>query len=251
MLTDLIFYSLIGGLFSLIGGVVLLFNKQFAQKMTIPLLSFAVGAFLSVAFLDLLPEAVEMVEEPHPIFLYALIGFTLFFIIERSLMRFFHSHHEDESHTAHTESLPALLILGDSFHNFLDGIVIALAFLADPALGLVSALAIAAHEVPQEIGDFSILLSQGWSKSKVLAVNIMQSLVTIPGVLVGVYAGSLFEPHLPYLLAFASGIFIYIAASDLIPEIQHKCGHKHFGIVIAPLIVGMFAVWYLVGLAHG
>lgn len=250
MITELIFYSLIGGLFSLIGGVVLLFDKQLARRMIIPLLAFAAGAFLSVSLLDLIPEAVELVDEPHPILLFVLVGFTVFFILERSLMRFFHRHHEGESDTAHTESLPVLLIAGDSFHNFIDGIVIALAFLADPALGLVSALAIAAHEVPQEIGDFSILLSQGWSKTKVLMVNVIQSLITIPGVLVGFYAGSFFEPNLPYLLAFAAGIFLYIAASDLIPEIQHQCGHKHFWVVIAPLVFGIFAVWYLVGLAH-
>lgn len=250
MITELIFYSLIGGLFSLIGGIVLLFHKNLAQKIIVPLLSFAAGAFLSAAMLDILPEALEMVEEPHPVLLFTLIGFTAFFILERILMKFFYHHHQGGSHSDHTESLPPLLILGDSFHNFLDGIVIALAFNANPALGLVSALAIAAHEVPQEIGDFSILLNQGWSRTKILMVNISQSLLTIPGVLLGYYAGNLLQPHLPYLLALAAGIFIYLGASDLIPEIHHKAGHKHFNIVILPLVLGIFMVWYLVGLTH-
>jgi zinc and cadmium transporter len=250
MLTELIFYSLIGGLFSLVGGLFLVFQKDLSKKIMVPLLAFAAGAFLSAALLDILPEAIEMVEESHPIFLFALIGFTSFFILERWLMKSFFHHHKSDEHSDHTESLPLLLILGDSFHNFLDGIVIAFAFLADPALGLVSALAIAAHEIPQEIGDFSILLNQGWDRSRIIAINIFQSLLTIPGVLLGYYAGSIFSSQLPYLLALAAGIFIYIGASDLIPEIHHKSGHKHFWPVVLPLILGIFLVWYLVGLAH-
>lgn len=248
---ELLFYSLVGGFLSLIGGFLVLWKSSLAKKIMTPLLAFGAGAFLAAAFLDVLPEAIEMVEEPHPIFITALAGIVIFFILERLLMTFFYGHKdEDEEHSAHTESLPILLIVGDSFHNFVDGIVIALSFVANPTLGLVTALAISAHEIPQEIGDFSILLNQGWSKKKVIIVNIIQSLLTIPGVFLGYYAGQLLEAQLPHMLAFAGGIFIYIACSDIIPEIHHKSGHQKFYGVILPLLASIILIGYLVGLAH-
>jgi zinc and cadmium transporter len=250
MLT-LIFYSLIGGLFSLIGGFMLILNPKIVKILTTPLYAFSAGAFLAVAFLDLLPEALEEVSEAHPIFYSLLIGFVVFFILERVLMtRFTKEHNEESRHEEHTESLPTIMILGDSIHNFFDGIVIALSFLADPTLGLAATIAIAAHEIPQEIGDFSILLSLGWKKSKVIAINILQSLITIPGVILGYYMGDLFEPQLPYLLAGAAGIFIYISASDLIPHVHHLSGHKHFKAVVIPLLLGILLVGYLTNLSH-
>src|SRR5690606_6973010 len=114
-----------------------------------------------------------------------LAGFTFFFGLERLLMKYFHKHpeHEDHKHDDHTEHLPALLIAGDSMHNFLDGIFISLAFIANPLLGLPTAIGIAAHEIPQEIGDFAILLDRGWSKLKIFAVNLLSSLLTLAGVL--------------------------------------------------------------------
>jgi zinc and cadmium transporter len=254
-MAQLIFYSLIGGLFSLIGGLLLVWKVEFAKKITTSLLAFAAGAFLAVSFLDLLPEAVEAVEEPHGIFISAIVGFVLFFILERALMRFRHHDHEEEhSHvvqTEHAEPLPTLIIIGDSVHNFLDGIVIALAYIANPVLGLVTTLGIAAHEIPQEIGDFGILLSQGWSKKRVIIVNILQSLLTAVGALVGYYIGSMLEPSLPYLLAGVAGIFLYIAGSDLIPEIHHRTGHRHFFRVVIPLIASVVLVGFLIQMTHG
>ena len=214
-------------------------------------MAFAAGAFLGATFLDLIPEALEMVEEPHPVLMATLIGFLLFFTLERFLMRYFyHSHSNKHEHAEHTESLPFLLILGDSIHNFLDGIVIGLAFLADPTLGFSATLAIAAHEIPQEIGDFSILLNQGWSKAKIIAVNVAQSLLTLPGALLGFYGATLFENSLPYLLAGTAGIFLYLGASDLIPELHHRAGHRHFGKVLIPMLLSILLIGYLVNLAH-
>jgi zinc and cadmium transporter len=248
---QLILYSLIGGLFSLVGGFFVLWKYELSKRIITPLLSFGAGAFLGAALLDLLPEVIEEVEDPHPIFIATIFGFVTFFILERLLMVYFYRHkHNNENHSDHTESLPTLLILGDSLHNILDGIVIALAYVTNPALGLVATLAIAAHEIPQEIGDFSILLHRGWSKKKVILINVLQSLLTIPGVILGFYAGHLLEVQLPYLLATAAGIFIYIAASDIIPEIHHHAGHKQFFQVVAPLILGVVVVGFLTNLAH-
>lgn len=247
---DLVLYSLIGGLFSLIGGGLLLWRADFAKKIMLTLIAFAGGAFLSASLLDILPEAIEAVEEPHTIMLWLVGGFVAYFTFERFLMRYLHCGHEEGKHAEHTENLSTLVVTGDAIHNFLDGIVIGLAYLANPGLGLVTALAVAAHEIPQEIGDFSILLNQGWKKSRILFVNIAFSLLTVVGALIGYSLGNSVEAFLPYLLAATSGIFLYIAASDLIPELHHQAGHKYIWRVVLPLILGIIAVSTLVNFTH-
>lgn len=250
-MNTLLLYSLISGIFSLAGGLLVLINTSLSKKLMTPLIAFGAGAFLAASFLDMLPEAIEQVEEVHPIFYSLLIGFIAFFILERILMRIHkhteHAHH----HSDHTESLPWLIIVGDSLHNFLDGIVIAIAYVANPVLGLPTALAIAAHEIPQEIGDFSILLSLKWKKTKIIVVNVIQSLLTIPGVLVGYYMSQAIEQYIPYLLAFTAGIFIYIAASNIIPELHHRAGHKQILSVVIPLILSIIFIAQLTTLVHG
>lgn len=249
-MTQLIFYSLIGGVFSLVGGLVLLSREDLARKIMTPLLAFAAGAFLGVTFLDILPEAIGLVEEPDYVLIAVLAGFIAFFILERFLM-FFKGRQEDHEHSEHTEFLAPLLVAADSVHNFLDGIIIALAYIANPVLGLTTTIGVAAHEIPQEIGDFSVLLNQGWSRKKIILVNILQSLLTIPGVLIGFYLGGALGVYLPYLLAAVGGIFLYIAASDLIPEIHHKTSHRHFYRVIIPLLASLVLIWYLIRMTHG
>lgn len=247
----LLFYSLIAGLFSLMGGVMLLLlGTKVRQAITTSLLSFAAGAFIATSLTDLIPEALEGVSEPHPILMAVMVGLVSFFILERLLMRygFRGATHE---HADHTETLPTLLILGDTVHNFLDGVVIAVAYVANPVLGLTTTLAVAAHELPQEIGDFSVLLNHGWSASKVLMINVLQSLATIPGALLGFAAGTALTPHLPSFLGAAGGIFLYLGASDLIPELHHRAGHKHVVRVVGPLLAGIAAVTILVRLTHG
>ncbi len=250
MLSELLFYSLIGGLFSLIGGFILLWKSSLAHRFMTILISVGAGAFLGAALLDMLPEALEQVDEPLSVMVAVVVGFVAFFILERFLMRYLKTTHGTDSHSDHTESLPPLLILGDSLHNFLDGIIIAIAYTANPILGLPTALAVAAHEIPQEIGDFSVLLKLHWPKGKIIVVNIMQSLLTIPGVLLGYYMGHLVKGYVPLFLGGAAGIFLYIAASDLIPELHHQSGHKHFFRVILPLITSVVFIFYLVQLAH-
>lgn len=248
---DLLLLTVISGLFSLSGGLLLLWKATLAKRAIIPLLSFAAGAFLAAGFFDILPEALESSPEVHPILLATLLGFTFFFVLERLLMTYFYTHSSEEGkHSDHTETLSFLLILGDSFHNFLDGIVIALAYLASPALGLITTVAVTLHELPQEIGDFSILLNQGWSKSKIIAINVFQSLVAIPGVLIGYFGGQLLESQLPYFLGGTAGVFFYLGASNLIPELHHKAGHKHFFRVIMPFTLSMVILYFLVAASH-
>lgn len=248
-MSELIFYSLIGGLFSLLGGVLLLWKSSLTQKILLPLISFGAGAFMTAAFLDILPEAIESSPEPHPVLLATLVGFIIFFVLERFLMRYIHAKHA-QKHSDHTETLPVLLILGDGVHNFLDGILIAIAFVANPVLGLPTALAVAAHEIPQEIGDFSVLFKLGWSKQKIIIVNVLQSLLTLPGVIIGFYLGQFVEPFLPLFLGATAGIFIYIAASDLIPELHHHAGHKYFFRVVIPFVSSVLFMYFVLKLAH-
>lgn len=249
---ELIFYGLIGSLFSLAGGVALLWKREWVKRIMTSLLAFAAAAFLGVSFLDLLPEAVEAVTEPHYVFIAFLVGLTFFFALERFLMKNFgkHDHIHGETEDEHTETLPALVIAGDSLHNFLDGIAIALAYVADPALGLTAALAIAAHEIPHEIGDFSILLDRGWSNAKVLWVNVLSGLTTFIGIGLGYYAATSIEGLLPYMLAAVAGVFTYIGLSDLIPEIHHRAGHKHFYRVLIPFVLGLALIGYLISKTH-
>lgn len=250
---ELLFYGLVSGLLSLVGGFIVLWRSDYAKKIIIPLLAFSAGAFLGVAFLDVLPEAVESTSDVHLVFIAALAGFFLFFVLERVLMIFSHRHkhtNETQSHSEHSESLPILIVLGDSVHNFLDGAVIGLAYLASPALALPTALAIAAHEIPQEVGDFTILLDSGWKKTNIVIANVLSSLLSIVGIFLAVFVGSKLESFLPYLLGAVGGTFIYIAACDLIPEIQDRAKHKHMFAIIFAFLFGLVLVGYLVGLTQ-
>ncbi len=248
-MATLLLYALIGSLFSLAGGLLLLWNAAFAKRITNILFAFGAGAFIGISFLDLLPEAVEMVEEPHTVFIAALVGFTLFFALERLTMKHIRvsgSH----SHETHSEALPWMTVIADTAHNFLDGIVIALAYIADPLLALPTALAIAAHEIPQEIGEFAILLDQGWSKWKIIAVNIVSALSAFLGISVAYVALPFFESQLPLLLAGVSGIFLYIAASQLIPEIHHRAGHTEAYRILIAFLAGIFVIGFVITLTH-
>lgn len=251
-LIQLTWYGLISGLFSLAGGMLVLWRAQLFGRVMTPLIAFAAGAFLGVAFLDLLPEAVDIIDEPHNAFMAFLVGVVSFFALERFLMKYFHRHAGGaDEHQEHTESLPLLIILGDSMHNFLDGVVIALAYIAHPALGLPTALAIAAHEIPQEIGDFAILLDRGWAKGRIILVNVLSSLLCIVGIFLGYLGASLFQGSLPYLIAGVAGIFTYISLSDLVPELHHRAGHRHFFRVVSSFIIGLVVIGYVISLAHG
>ncbi|MHB1086231.1 MAG: ZIP family metal transporter [Minisyncoccota bacterium] len=246
-MTSLILYGLIGSFFSLIGGLLLLWRADFAKRIINILFAFGAGAFIGISFLDLLPEAVEMVEEPYVVFLAALIGFGLFFALERLSMKHIHRGNE-HAHGAHSESLPWMTVVADTTHNFLDGVVIALAYIADPVLALPTALAIAAHEVPQEIGEFAILLDQGWSKKKIIAVNILSALSAFVGMAIGYLALPFFESHLAILIGGVAGIFIYIAAAQLIPEIHHRAGHSQAYRILIAFIAGVIVIGYVITL---
>ncbi|MFC1653375.1 ZIP family metal transporter [Patescibacteria group bacterium] len=220
-----IIFSLIGGVFSLVGGVFLLKNDEWVKRNTLTIVSWAAGVLLTVAFMDLMPEAIEMGlesgKEVHDLFRYSLYAVVGFFVLERTFVWFHHHHEPDMDPPTNT-----LIVIGDSIHNLIDGIVIGTAFLVGIPTGIVTAIAVAAHEIPQEIADFGILLSSGIKKTKVFFINLISSFMTPVGALITIYFSNYIKDITPQLLAFAAGMFTYIACSDLIPELHHTQSKK-------------------------
>jgi zinc and cadmium transporter len=216
-LAQVIFFSLIGGVFSLIGGFLLIKNKKRAKKFAKYATPFAAGALLAAAFIDLLPEAAEM-GDVETALTWTMLGILLFFVLERFL-RWFHHHHEHESKKS--DPTTSLVVIGDTIHNFIDGIAIAAGFLVSPETGIVVTLAVAAHEIPQEIGDFGLLLHKGMSRRNVILVNMFSALATTVAAVIFFQIGSSTEIALDVVLGLVAGFFVYIAVSDIIPSI-HK-----------------------------
>jgi len=220
----------------------LFFKKETLSKITMLLVSLSAGALIGGAFLHLLPEASEKME-PEKLFFVVLSAFVIFFLIEK-LFHWRHCHKENcEIHT-----FGYMNLVGDSLHNFIDGLVIASVFLVDFKLGVVTTLAIALHEIPQEIGDFGVLIHAGFNKIKALVLNYLVAATVILGGIVGYFAAFYIEGAIAYLLPIAAGGFIYIAASDLMPEIRKESNVKKsiasFGIFLLGIAI-MFAVKFL------
>ena len=184
------------------------------------LVSFAAGVMLAAALLDLLPHAIEEADA-HEMLMLTLLGIVASFLFERFIL--WHHHHEDKHHI---KPSAFLVLIGDAVHNFVDGVVIAAAFLVSPALGVSTTIAIAAHELPQELADFSVLLYAGFSRQKALLFNFLSATTAIMGTLLGYFFLGEHEQFLPPTLAFTAGMFIYIACADLIPEL-HREHHEH------------------------
>lgn len=250
--------TLVGGLLSiLVAGFII---AGLPQRWLPRLVGFATGVLLAVALLDVLPEAFESGREAHELFVTLLIGLLSFYGLERiALWRHAHvdQHGHDHycpvhSHQHHHRDLGVQTILsvmvGDSFHNFVDGVLIAASFLADPALGWSTAFAVIAHEVPQEAGDFAILRAAGLSNARALAFNAASSLTAVMGGVLGYFALSHAEQALPYCLTFAGASFLYIAISDLLPMLRRE-GHRATSmwqtaamlLGIAVISIGLFA----------
>jgi zinc and cadmium transporter len=215
LILTVILFSTIGGVLSLAGGVGLLYFKKRLSGIQNYLTSFAAGVLLSVAVLDLLPESFEHAGvEVIPLFV--LAGILLLFVFEKTSV-WFHHHHEP-----HATQKPELIgvFLGDTLHNFIDGIAIGSAFLIGNSVGVTTALAVALHELPQEMADFSIYLRSGMKNKNIFILNLLSSLATIVGALLVVLFKNEFESLVYYFLAFTGGMFLYIALSDLIPDLH-------------------------------
>ena len=213
------------GLISLIafvGALTLFLKEKLLNKVLLSLVSFSAGALLGGAFLHLLPEAIAQIGADETsllyIFLYLLLGFCAFFVLEQFIK--WHHHHSME----HPKIMPFsyLVLVSDAVHNFIDGIIIAASFIISPAIGISTAIAVALHEIPQEIGDYGILVYGGFKRLKALFLNFLSAITIIFGGIVGFLLSGRAGESIVFLLPFAAGSFIYIAASDLIPEIKQK-----------------------------
>lgn len=245
-LLNIILASFFISLVSFIGGALLLFKQLRTQKIATYLVSFAAGTMLAVAFLDLLPEALEEASGEVNIFIWAFLGMIAFFFLERFVLWF---HHHDSHHN--TQPASVLILLGDGVHNFIDGVAIAAAFLVSPALGVVTTLAMAAHEVPQEIADFSILIHGGMKKAKALLFNFFSALAALAGAVGGFFFLENLEGALSILLSFTAGMFIYIASSDLIPELHKDFEKQKSWVQTLPFVLGIVVLWILTKLLEG
>lgn len=241
-----IFFSLIGGVISLIGGVLLISRRRSAEILAAYATPLAAGALIAAVFLDLLKDGLEQAEA-STVLISAMVGILLFFYAERFL-HWFHHHHEHES----SDPAVNLIIVGDTLHNALDGVAIAAAFLVSVPTGIVTTIAVAAHEIPQEVGDFGLLLSKGLSRSKVLLVNVFSALATTVLAVITFALGTADRLPIGALLGLSAGFLLYIALSDIIPTI-HQTTPKHRLFDIRPLLVlaGVLVVAVAVQLAHG
>jgi zinc and cadmium transporter len=220
-----------------IGIFTLALNEKILNKILLILISLSAGALIGGAFLHLIPESIEA-SNGSDIFITVLIGFIIFFIIEK-ILHWRHCHDGNcDVHTFHYMNL-----IGDSIHNFIDGLIISASFIVSIPLGLTTTIAIAAHEIPQEIGDFGVLIYGGFEKKKAIILNYLVAFTIVLGGIVGFFISNIIENSAYILLPFAAGGFIYIAATDLIPEIKKEVDLKKSIFTMVIFIFGISIMW--------
>ncbi len=264
--------SVLGGVLSI--GLAALVSFATRAHWVSWLVSFAIGALLGAAFLEVLPHAFGNAGDLQLLSATVLGGILAFFVLEK-LVLWRHCHVEDcEAHGAIEEGAPPLrrlapvvvpqpvhahdqgrsglmILIGDSFHNFVDGVLIAAAFMESTALGVVTATAVIAHEIPQEVGDFLILLHSGYSKARAFALNLLSSLMMVVGAIGAYFALQLVEGWVPTLLALAAASMIYVAVADLIPGLHRRPELAATLQQVSLIGLGVAVIWLVGGLAHG
>jgi zinc and cadmium transporter len=221
-------FSLIGGVGALTGAGILLVFPKVHERLKMPLLSYAIGTLLGATFLGLLPEAIETIDSQTALQV-VLVGFISFFILEK-ILRLPHQHAHSAGHrhsgssdlnNEHRHPVGILILVGDGFHNFVDGVLIATAFLVSIPLGVITTLAVVVHEIPQELGDFVILIESGMQKMKAYWWNFASALTTVLGAVLTLWLHGSIESYIPYIIALSASSFLYIAAVDLSPILHH------------------------------
>lgn len=230
--------SIVVSLISLIGIITLIFKEHILEKILFPLIGFSAGGLIGAAFLHILPETLEQCHNSNDIFLYVIVGFVAFFILER----YFHWRHCHEE-ICHIHSFTYLNLIGDGIHNFTDGLVIGASFTVNVYFGIVTTLVIIFHEIPQEIGDFGVLVYGGFSKPKALFYNFLSALTCVLGTIIGYPLSEQVKSFSLYLLPIVAGGFIYIAACDLIPEIHKQNSTKRVTFSIIAFLLGIVFIF--------
>ena len=229
--------GLLMSVIALSGSITLVLKEKTLEKVLLPLVAFAAGSLIGGAFFHMLPIAIEKISSVHLVFIYVAIGFLTFLALEQ----FMHWHHCHRRIVDHKEPVTYLILLADGMHNFIGGLAVGGVFLVDIQLGITTWLAAAAHEVPQELGDFGILVSGGWEKRKALLFNLISGLTFLAGGIVVYFASTELNINTDYLIPFGAGNFLYIGASDLIPQVNKEESLKvsiiHYGSFITGLIL--------------
>ncbi len=229
-------------LISLIGAVTLSLRKELLNRMMLMLVAFASGSMLAAAFFNLGPEAAEAIGTKA--FTLILVGILVFFLIEKVI----HWHHCTQGE-CDVHPVVHLNLLCDGVHNFIDGIIIAAGFLTSVQIGFITALAIALHEIPQEIGDFAILVHGGLTKKRALLYNFISATTAILGAFIGYLYLTSLEHLIPYILAIAAGGFVYIATADLMPELHKERTVSRLVLHTTALLIGVLLIYSLSGIA--
>ena len=226
-------------LIAFVGALTLFLKEKILNKILLLLVAFSAGALIGGAFLHLIPEVINKVGIKEnsilEIFLYLISGFCAFFVLEQFIG--WHHHHA----TRHPEIMPFsyLILISDGIHNFIDGLIVAGSFVASLPMGLACALAVALHEIPQEIGDYGVLVYGGFKKIRALFLNFASAIVIIFGGISGFFLSEKIGEHIIFLLPFAAGTFIYVAASDLIPQIKNEGEFKKSSIHFLVFLTGI------------
>jgi zinc and cadmium transporter len=241
--------SLLGGVLSVSLAALFAFS---ARAAWVPMLvSYAIGALLGAAFLEILPHAFQETHNVQAMTATVLFGILLFFVMEK-LVIWRHCHHEEcEAHSSHTEHEQGhdhgrsgmMIMVGDTFHNFVDGVLIAAAFMTSIQLGIVTALAIIAHEIPQEVGDFLILLHSGYTKRQALIFNLVSSLATLVGGTLAWWALRDLNAWIPNILGLAAASMIYVSVADLIPGLHKRPELRATFMQVTLIVLGIGSIW--------
>jgi zinc and cadmium transporter len=249
VLAYILIACLLGTVLSLAIAAIVAFRIQARWIPT--LVSFAVGALLGASFLDVIPHLFEVTKTPGRTAAFILFGILAFFVLEKLLLWRHHHHFDDQEnievrHVGHDHGRSGwMIIFGDSFHNFTDGVIITGAFLADVKLGVVTSIAIIAHEIPQEIGDFLVLLNSGFSKRRALFWNFVSGMSAVLGALLAFFALSAMSGLISDLLAFAAASMIYIAVADLIPGLHKRTAMRESLMQFAFIGLGVGIIWLI------
>ena len=237
---QLMFLVALGSVAGLIGGVIFLFNEKWARVLCKYAVPFAAGVLISVSLLHLIPEAAYSVGEIAYVIVLSSFIFAFFF---EQFFAHLH-HHENKKHTMTKSAIP-LVIFGDTVHNFIDGVAIAAAYLINPMAGLIVAIATFLHETPHEIADFGILVKSGWSKKKAFTANFLSALATFPGAILVVYYSEVIHGGVGILLAISAGVFLYLGASDFLPEVAEENHGKPAWKELTVFMLGVFLMYLL------
>lgn len=245
MLLTILFFTFLASIVSLFLVSILLVKENLMRKISFSLVSFAAGALLATGFMDTMKEAIEI--DGAKIVIWVTLAFAAFFIIER-LFIFVHHHGEENPEAVKDEMrLPTpFLLFGDGMHNFIDGISIATSFLVSFPLGLVTTTAVFIHEIPHELGDFGILIHKGYGRRQVLLFNFFTGVAAIAGAILAFYIGSVFEKLIPIFLSITTANFLYLSATDLLPEIHTKAKRSLAISETVFFVLGILLIWGLI-----